>query len=79
MKGKKQCEGKATYWFIIPGRKKQNACTAHMRGLLRAARGKKVRIPFGELEAGEKRRCGKMERVGMNERSRRNSDAGRRR
>jgi len=64
VKGRKQCESKATYWFISPGLKKQHACTEHMRGLLRAARGEKVEIPFGELEAGEKRRCGKMVKAG---------------
>ena len=48
VKGWKQCESKAKYWFISPGRKKQHACTEHMRVLLRAARGKKVRISFGK-------------------------------
>ncbi len=64
MKGRKQCESKAMYWFISPGLKKQHACKNHMRGLLSAARGKEVEIPFGELEAGVKRRCGKMVKVG---------------
>ncbi|MBA7575223.1 hypothetical protein ES708_17044 [subsurface metagenome] len=64
MKGWKQCESKAKYWFISPGLKKQHACTEHMRGLLRAARGQKVEIPCGKLEAGEKERCGQINRGG---------------
>lgn len=64
MKGRKQCGSKATYWFISPKLTKQYACTEHMRGLLRAARGQNVRIPFEELEEGEKKRCGKMVEVG---------------
>ncbi|MBA7547014.1 hypothetical protein ES705_39416 [subsurface metagenome] len=64
MKGRKQCERKATYWFIIRGLAKQHACTEHMEGLLRVSRRVKAGIPFGKLEAGEKRRCGKMVEVG---------------
>jgi len=64
VKGKKQCESQAKYWFISPKLTHQHACTEHMRGLLRAARGHNVKIPFGELKAGEKRRCGKMVNVG---------------
>ncbi len=60
-----QCERAAEYWFINPGMSKQYACMEHMWRRLGSARLLMIEIPYGNLEAGEKERCGQIKQGGL--------------